>query len=69
MSTEWNLENWRKGQVAAERMCLQLLSMEGFTDLYPQCPLGGPDGRKDILCTKNGWEYVAAGSVFPMSSL
>jgi fido (protein-threonine AMPylation protein) len=45
-------------------MCLHLLSIEGFEDLDPQCPLGGPDGRKDILCTKNGWRYVAA-AYFP----
>jgi fido (protein-threonine AMPylation protein) len=65
MSTEWSLENWRRGQVSAERMCLQLLSIEAFNDLDPQCPLGGPDGRKDILCSKNGWKYVAA-AYFPI---
>ena len=64
MTTEWSLENWRHGQVSAERMCLQLLSIEGFKELDPQCPLGGRDGRKDILCTKDGSKYVAA-AYFP----
>jgi hypothetical protein len=64
MSTEWSLENWRQGQTSSERMCLQLLLLEGFEELDPQCPLGGRDGRKDIRCSKNNWKYVAA-AFFP----
>lgn len=64
MATEWSLENWRHGQVSAERMCVQLLSIEGFKELDPQCPLGGRDGRKDILCAKDASNYVAA-AYFP----
>ena len=64
MDTEWSLENWRHGQVSSERMCLQLLSIDGFTELDPQCPLGGRDGLKDILCKKDGLKYVAA-AYFP----
>jgi len=34
--------------------------VEGFSDIDPQCPLGGPDGRKDILCTRGGEDWLAA---------
>jgi fido (protein-threonine AMPylation protein) len=34
--------------------------MEAFEDIDPQHPLGGPDGGKDILCTKDGNTFVGA---------
>lgn len=59
-TTEFELCNWRQGNVAAERLSAALLHLEGFTSVDPQCPLGGPDGGKDLLCQKNDWKYVAA---------
>lgn len=44
----------------AERLCAGLLEVEGFTDIDPQAPLGGPDGRKDILCRRDGVDWLAA---------
>lgn len=41
-------------------MCADLLQVEGFSDIDPQCPLGGPDGRKDILCTRDGRNWLSA---------
>jgi fido (protein-threonine AMPylation protein) len=58
--TESSLKDWRWGQTIAERLCAALLHVEQFTDVDPQCPLGGPDGLKDVLCTKDGKTYVAA---------
>ena len=58
--TESALKDWRSGSTIAERLCATLLHSEGFLRVEPQCPLGGPDGLKDILLTLNGWRYVAA---------
>ena len=62
--TEIKLRLWRGDQIRAERLSAALLHIEGFTSVDPQCPLGGPDGLKDLLCEKNGWRYVAA-AYFP----
>jgi hypothetical protein len=64
VSTETELKNWRNGQTQAERMCADLLALQAFDDIDPQAPLGGGDGKKDILCSKNGIRYVAA-AYFP----
>lgn len=64
MPTELILRDWRYGQTQSERLCAALLHIEGFTSIDPQCPLGGPDGRKDIICYKNDVRVVAA-SYFP----
>ena len=58
------LREWRFGQTQAERLCAAILHIEGFGLVDPQCPLGGPDGRKDIICQKGGKKIIAA-SYFP----
>jgi hypothetical protein len=50
----------------AERLCAELLILEGFESVDPQCPLGGPDGLKDVLCEKNRVRCVAA-AFFPQT--
>jgi fido (protein-threonine AMPylation protein) len=62
--TEYKLTLWREGQTNAERFSADLLIIDGFTSILPQSPLGGPDGLKDVLCEKNGWNYIGA-SYFP----
>jgi hypothetical protein len=52
-NTEIKLKLWRGDQIRAERLAAALLHIEGFTSVDPQCPLGGPDGLKDVLCEKN----------------
>ena len=52
LPTEQVLHSWRFGQTQAERLCAGLLIVEGFTSVDPQCPLGGPDGLKDLVCQK-----------------
>ena len=59
-STEYALTHWRYGPTHAERLCASLLVHEGYSDVSPQAPLGGPDGRKDITCVRGGTRYVAA---------
>lgn len=64
--TEIKLKIWRGDQIGAERLSSTILHLDGFSAVDPQCPLGGPDGLKDLLCEKNGWKYVAA-AFFPTS--
>jgi hypothetical protein len=62
--TESILREWRFGQIVAERMCAAILHSDDYADVDPQCPLGGPDGLKDMLCVKDQKKYVAA-AYFP----
>lgn len=64
--TELKLKHWRGDQLGSERLAAAILHLEGFSAVDPQCPLGGPDGLKDVLCEKNDWKYVAA-AYFPAS--
>ena len=56
--------NWDKGRAFSERMAAKILAIEGFEDIDPQSPVGGSDGKKDIICHKYGKKYVA-GCYFP----
>lgn len=64
MSTESELQNWRHGQINAERLCAGILVIEGYEAVDPQAPLGGPDDKKDILARRDGKQW-AAGVFFP----
>jgi ribosomal protein L32 len=54
------LRDWDKGQSESERLAARLLSIEGYEDIDPSHPLGGPDGGKDVLCKKDGRSCVVA---------
>jgi fido (protein-threonine AMPylation protein) len=58
--TEGALRCWRYGQTQAERLAAAVLHIEGYEDVDPQHPLGGPDGLKDVLCRKDSVLWVAA---------
>lgn len=58
--TETALRDWRTGAIGAERLVAGLLTLEGFSGIDPQAPLGGPDGGKDILAGREGSKWVAA---------
>lgn len=58
--TELRLMFWRDGSTKAERLAAAALRLSGYNELDPQSPLGGPDGKKDILCQKGGLTWVAA---------
>lgn len=61
----WNrLLNWTKGQKPGERLSAHILSSENFKSLDPSHPLGGKDGLKDIISTKDNIQWIAA-SYFP----
>jgi hypothetical protein len=58
------LLHWDKGQAFAERMSAKILAIEEFNEIDPQSPGGGPDGTKDILCSKDGEDFLI-GCYFP----
>jgi fido (protein-threonine AMPylation protein) len=60
MNTIHVLTSWQSGSEQAERLCNTLLHIEGFEAIDPQCPLGGRDGLKDLVCKKDGKKWVAA---------
>lgn len=62
------MRDWRFGQTQAERLCAHLLHIERFEDVDPQSPLGGPDGKKDVVCSRNGKRWVAAVHFPPTQS-
>jgi len=61
----WNrLLNWTDSQKASERLAGHILAMDGFSSIDPSQPLGGPDGLKDLVCSKDGVRWVVA-AYFP----
>ncbi len=58
--TELRLSFWRDGSTKAERLAAAALRLSGYEQIDPQSPLGGPDGKKDILCTKGGLNWAGA---------
>lgn len=58
------LREWDRGQADAERLTGQLLRYEGFSSVDPVHPLGGPDGLKDVICTRRGERWIGA-AYFP----
>ena len=58
------LQEWTDGQAQAEKLAAQILYAEGFRDVDPSHPFGGPDGLKDALAAKDGKRWVMA-AYFP----
>jgi hypothetical protein len=56
------LLDWMGSEKESERMCEQLMAIEGYTSLDPSHPLGGPDGTKDAVMNRNGQKWIMAVS-------
>ena len=54
------LVNWDRGQTASERLAGKILEMEGFENVDPSHPVGGPDGGKDFICEFHGRRWIGA---------
>lgn len=54
------LLNWTTGQAPSERLTAQVLAHSGYEGIDPSHPLGGRDGGRDGICTKDGktWSYA-----------
>ncbi|SDE79329.1 hypothetical protein SAMN04487777_12726 [Priestia aryabhattai B8W22] len=62
--TWYRLQEWTKGQAAAERLSNHIIDSDGYDSIDPSHPLGGRDGIKDMVCIKSNIEWVA-GCYFP----
>lgn len=55
---------WTYGQALSERLAGHLLFAEGYRNIDPSHPLGGPDQGADAMCVKDQQKWVMA-SYFP----
>jgi hypothetical protein len=51
---------WTNNQGSSERLAAQILLQERFQSLDPSHPLGGKDGGRDAVCTRDGRTWVMA---------
>ena len=58
------LREWTNDHGPSERLAAQILLGDGYGNLDPSHPLGGPDGLKDALCQKDGKIRIMA-AYFP----
>ncbi len=58
--TQKRLLDWGYQQPPSERLAEQILDPEGYKDIDPSHPLGGPDGGRDGECTRDGEKGVWA---------
>lgn len=58
--TEYKLQHWRGDRIESERLCAEILSLDGYSRVDPQSPLGGPDGTKDVLMKFGAQSFLAA---------
>lgn len=54
------LLEWTNGSARSERLAAQVLYEAGYKDIDPSHPLGGKDGGKDALCTRDGKSWIMA---------
>jgi hypothetical protein len=54
------LREWTKGQTPSERLATQILIHEEFSGLDPSHPLGGKDGGRDAIASKDGMRFAMA---------
>lgn len=60
LETWHRLLEWDKAHGDAERLAASLLPYCGYEKIDPQNPMGGKDGKKDIICYKKNKKFVAA---------
>ncbi len=58
------LLEWDRGQAPSERLAAVLLHNDGFQNIDPSHPLGGKDGKKDIIFFEKDSKWIA-GVYFP----
>ncbi|GAA5096750.1 hypothetical protein [Nocardia iowensis] len=54
------LREWTYGQALSERLAAQVLLADGYKNLDPSHPLGGPDGRRDAVADRDGKKWIMA---------
>jgi len=63
---EYSISHWAWGHTRSEQMCAHFLTLEGYEEVEPQAPHGGPDGGKDIVFAHALGKGIAA-CYFPQS--
>jgi hypothetical protein len=58
--TRTRLTIWERSSAKGEYLAAQVLRLEKFTRIDPIHPLGGPDGKKDLICYWQDVRCVAA---------
>ncbi|WP_433755827.1 hypothetical protein [Nocardia sp. CA-135398] len=58
--TWYRLREWTHGQAPSERLAAQVLLAEGYKNLDPSRPLGGPDGRRDAIADRDRKKWIMA---------
>lgn len=58
--TRYRLIEWTEGKPASERLGGYILSVSEYKKIDPSHPLGGRDGKKDLICEKEGIKWIAA---------
>ncbi|XVA03369.1 hypothetical protein ACQ86I_06440 [Prescottella equi] len=58
--TWFRLVQWTQGQAPSERLAAQVLAYSGFENIDPSHPLGGKDGGRDAICSKEGRPWIMA---------
>ncbi|EQM29986.1 hypothetical protein N601_30105 [Rhodococcus erythropolis DN1] len=58
--TWFRLRQWTQGQAPSERLAAQVLAYSGFDNIDPSHPLGGKDGGRDAVCSKDGRRWIMA---------
>ena len=54
------LRDWDRGQAPSERLAAHILRIGGYESIDPSHPLGGQDGLKDAVCTKDKVRFIGA---------
>lgn len=62
--TMHRLADWTGPQWQSEQLAAQVIHAEGYQEVDPTHPYGGPDGRTDALAIKDGQCWIM-GSWFP----
>lgn len=62
--TWFRLREWTQKQTPSERLAAHVLDAEGYENIDPSHPLGGKDGGKDAVATKDGKSWIM-GVYFP----
>lgn len=54
------LRDWSDGSAQAEGLARQVIQNQGYSNVDPIHPRGGPDGKKDAICTRDGENWILA---------
>jgi len=63
------LRDWDKGSTDSERLAYLILESEGYKQIDPSHPLGGRDGKKDLICSNRENKTFIGACFFPRGNI